>query len=155
MNEKVGEIVAKYNQHGNKSYVEKRNGNGSSRTRTRTRMEIFNKFKQFQKFGGIAQLTIPIRIPNSYYEYIKQYCSLSGEPLKEWFNDEIIQAIEATEFEMIIRDVLKKYHIRELSDGQKEVMIQITKGYEFFLVQVTDCDKNKNYPKFHKLEKRG
>jgi hypothetical protein len=42
-------------------------------------------YEQFQEFGGVIDLDIGCRIPNSYYEAVKEYCNIAYIPIPEWF----------------------------------------------------------------------
>ncbi len=45
-------------------------------------------FTQYSEFGGFVDLEIGVRIPNSYYEAVKEYCNIAKIPVREWFNNE-------------------------------------------------------------------
>jgi hypothetical protein len=56
---------------------------------------------QLDKFGGIIDLNLKIRIPYCFYKAVKEYCDLTNTRIKEWFNDEIILAIESLELDYV------------------------------------------------------
>jgi hypothetical protein len=80
--------------------------------------------QQFQDFGGAIDLDIGIRIPNSYYEAVEEYCNITNIPVREWFNGEILDAIEAIELGHMTDTFVKKYNLRGLSKDKREAMIQ-------------------------------
>jgi hypothetical protein len=54
---------------------------------------------QLDKFGGIIDLNLKIRIPYCFYKAVKEYCDLTNTPIRRWFYDEIILAIESIELD--------------------------------------------------------
>jgi|SRR6476469_10068801 hypothetical protein len=70
---------------------------------------------QLDKFGGIIDLNLKIRIPYCFYKAVKEYCDLTNTRIKEWFNDEIILAIESLELDYVNQTFIKKYHLHELT----------------------------------------
>jgi hypothetical protein len=80
--------------------------------------------KRYEVFGGVVDLQFAIRIPSSFYDAVKQYCKLTDTPVREWFNNEIILAIEALEVGYVTPTFLEKYHLRGLSRDKREAMIQ-------------------------------
>jgi hypothetical protein len=81
-------------------------------------------YKQFSEFGGIIDLDINIRIPNSYYEAVKEYCSLSNTPVREWINSQVIDAIEAIELGHLTDIFVKKHNLRGLSREKQDALMQ-------------------------------
>jgi hypothetical protein len=68
---------------------------------------------QLDKFGGIIDLNLKIRIPYCFYKAVKEYCDLTNTPIRRWFNDEIILAIESIELDYVSDTFIKKYHLHE------------------------------------------
>ena len=81
-------------------------------------------FTQYSEFGGVADLNISIRIPNSFYEAVKEYCNIAKMPVREWFNNAIIDQIEYIDLDFVKNTFIKKYHLRELSIERRAAMIQ-------------------------------
>jgi phage-related protein len=81
-------------------------------------------YKQFSEFGGIIDLELNIRLPDSYYEAAREYCNVANIPVREWLNAEILDAIEAIELGHVTGTFIKKYHLRSLSRDKREAMIQ-------------------------------
>jgi hypothetical protein len=81
-------------------------------------------FTQYSERDGFVDLEIGVRIPNSYYEAVKEYCNIAKIPVREWFNNEIILAIEALELGFVTKIFLEKYHLRELSSDKRGAMVQ-------------------------------
>lgn len=80
--------------------------------------------KQLDKFGATIDLNIKIRIPYCFYKAVKEYCDLTNIPIRRWFNDEIILAIESLELDYLNDTFIKKYHLHELPREKREAMIQ-------------------------------
>jgi hypothetical protein len=96
-------------------------------------------FTQYSEFGGVADLEINIRIPASYYEAVKEYCNIAKMPVREFFNDAVIDQIEAIDLDFVKDTFIKKYHLRELSREKREAMIQAHR--RFNLVEETLNDE--------------
>jgi hypothetical protein len=96
-------------------------------------------FTQFTQFGGVADLDINIRIPYSYYLAVDEYCNIAKISVREFFNDAIIEQIEAIDLDSVKDTFIKKYHLRELSREKREAMIQAHR--RFNLVEETLSDE--------------
>jgi hypothetical protein len=66
---------------------------------------------QLDKFGGIIDLDLTIRIPYCFYKAVKEYCDLTDTPIRRWLNDEIILAIESIELDYVNNLFIKRYHL--------------------------------------------
>ena len=96
-------------------------------------------FTQYSKWGGFVDLEIGVRIPNSYYEAVKEYCNIANIPVREWFNNEIILAIEALELGSLTKIFLDKYHLRELSSDKREAMVQAYRKFSLSEERLSDA----------------
>jgi hypothetical protein len=96
-------------------------------------------FTQYSEWGGFVDLEIGVRIPNSYYEAVKEYCNLAKIPVREWFNNEIILAIEALELGSVTKIFLDKYHLRELSSDKREAMVQAYRKFSLSEERLSDA----------------
>jgi len=79
---------------------------------------------EYNEFDGIVDLSLQVRIPSSFYSAVKQYCSLTNTPINEWFNEEIILAIEALELGPATCAFVDKYYLRNLSSEQRHALMQ-------------------------------
>ena len=95
-------------------------------------------FSQYSEFGGIADLDINIRIPYSYYEAVEELCNISNVPVREWFNDAIIDQIESIDLDFVKDTFIKKYHLRELSRERRDAIVKAFR--RFNLVEETLID---------------
>ncbi len=96
-------------------------------------------FTQYSEWGGFVDLEIGVRIPKSYYEAVKEYCNLAKIPVREWFNNEIILAIEALELGSVTKIFLEKYHLRELSSDKRDVMVQAYRKFSLSEERLSDA----------------
>jgi hypothetical protein len=96
-------------------------------------------FTQYSKWGGFVDLEIGVRIPNSYYEAVKEYCNIANIPVREWFNNEIILAIEALELGSVTKVFLEKYHLCELSSDKREAMVQAYRKFSLSEERLSDA----------------
>jgi len=81
-------------------------------------------YQQFSEFGGIIDLDINIRIPNSYFEAVKEYCNISNTPIREWINSQVIDSIEAIELGHLTDSFVTKHNLRGLTREKQDAMIQ-------------------------------
>jgi hypothetical protein len=67
---------------------------------------------------------LQIRIPSSYYSAVQEYCKLTNTPVTEWFNNEILDSIEAIELGPATSTFIDKYSLRRLSKDKREALMQ-------------------------------
>jgi hypothetical protein len=109
----------------------------SAERRTRA-IKTPDHFSQWTEFGGIADLDINIRIPTSYYDAVKEYCNIAKIPIREWFNDAVIDQIESIELDHVNDTFIKKYHLRELSREKREAMVQAHRRFDLIEETLSD-----------------
>jgi hypothetical protein len=52
---------------------------------------------EYEEFDGIVSLNLQVRLPSSFYQAIRQYCSIADISVHEWFNEAVILEAKAIE----------------------------------------------------------
>jgi hypothetical protein len=86
-------------------------------------------YEQYAEFGGVVNLQIDVRLPNSYLEAVKAYCNLDKTPVREWFNNEILNLIESIEVGYATPNFVERFHLSGLSRDKKDAIIQHQRSF--------------------------
>jgi len=80
-------------------------------------------YEPYADLGGIVNLQIDLRIPKSYLDAVKAVCNLDNTPIREWFNNEILDLIESIEVGDATLSFVQRFHLRGLSRDKKDALI--------------------------------
>jgi len=83
----------------------------------------------YEQFDGIVSINLQARIPSSFYSAVKEYCSLTNTPIHQWFNEEIILAIEALELGPATSAFIERYHLHNLTPENRHALMQFHRSF--------------------------
>jgi hypothetical protein len=99
-------------------------------------VKIAHKFAD--RFGGITDVSLTIRLPTSYWKAIELYAEAGNMTPSECRNEMVISMVESTELGVVNDEFHDKFHLGELSGKERSAMVQRHRRFNLSDVTVSD-----------------
>jgi hypothetical protein len=90
------------------------------------------------RFGGITDVTLTIRLPTSYWKAIQLYAEVGNMTPSENINEMVISMVESTVLAIVNDEFHEKFHLGELSSEDKDAMVRRHRSFKLSDVTVSD-----------------
>jgi hypothetical protein len=90
------------------------------------------------RFGGITDVSLVVRLPTSYLKSIQLYAEAGDMTPAEYMNEMVISMVESQELAIVNEDFHKKFHLGELSGEERSAMVKRNRYFNLSNVTVIE-----------------
>jgi len=90
------------------------------------------------RFGGMTDITMTIRLPTSYWKSIVLYAEAGNMTPTENINEMVISMVESTQLGIVNDEFHEKFHLGQLSSQDKDAMVLRHRSFNLSDVTVSD-----------------